>query len=76
MVVVPGPWLVGTGFGDAEIAAVDAAGLLVETLTADFSQAAKKTNCKKTVAVRMSCFIDEILCFRDCEDVTVFGAYQ
>jgi hypothetical protein len=58
MVVLPIPSPAGTGFGDAVIVAVDAAGLPVGTLAFfEESHAAKKISCKRIVVVRMSCFI-------------------
>jgi hypothetical protein len=66
IVVLPTPSLADTGFGDAVIVAVDAAGLLVDTLGYfEKSHAAKKISCRRIAVVRMKCFIKEALPYTD-----------
>jgi hypothetical protein len=57
MVVVPTPWLVGTGFGDAVIVAADDAGLADATFATGFSErlhAAKKNSGKRMAMFRIN----------------------
>jgi hypothetical protein len=64
MVVVPTPWLVGTGFGDAVIVAADDAGLADATFAKGFSErlhAAKKNSGKRIVMFRINRFIKNLL---------------
>jgi len=63
MVVVPGPSPVVTGFGDAVIVAVDAAGLAAGAFASgafDGLHAAKKNTGKTTAVVRMNRFINSL----------------
>jgi hypothetical protein len=60
MVVVPSPSPVGTGFGDAAIVAVEAAGLEADTFASGFFDglhAAKKNSSERTAAVGTNRFI-------------------
>jgi hypothetical protein len=59
MVVVPTPWLVGTGFGDAEIVAADDAGVAGGACASGAFEALHpaKKNSGKRIAAKMNCFI-------------------